>query len=817
MKVRLKSLSCVFIVTLIISPALVLAAPPSTSPYYTDSVNSYVQDQVSKDMEELNKFLCFVGATAPNLLVNNEDYIAMVNQKICAPDTSSGGGSFSTNNPFIPLQVKSTRASSTTPMLTKIWLDDFSDTPEGTSANGRGTPTKISVPLYISASQAPSKSLPFGIFRLDFCKLLPTDTTCDKQIGYIDSTRDGLAFYTLKLSGPYSEYFEEFALQLSANSSTDTGSGIVIKANNLITGTNLNGDIVTTATVFSHSPDYFYRDTGGNPQCFRRTGIFSEESVWRYGLYNAATGERLKHVTSFPVEYLYTSNNLSNTGATGKTYNGYLYAGYLSMPVEVPSGETLSQINYDTFPPVKTNFTLLRSSGSLYKFTTTFLKLNDIHKAPFEFYATANITDPGNVNNVLTSGNWYQIYWNNIQNQFYKYSTRSTLTYRYIKETTPVAIGNTSMATVASAATSDLYGYPASLPGGFTIQLVDYKNFGTNLGNTRLIQRSYYEIVYPTELQAINDAGGLQCINNCPTAAALAADTFVAKPFNQTYSTLVNRTYSVNKTTGNLQDGPPVGSAPSSPSGSSVKQDNQKYTDTGRLITKTDMDKIKVLKPTCSFVFFGVTYTTCQESDVDLLAYVTNSTGYTYYVWSTSPYSYNQAAFLLDAQQQPVKLYPPLDVTFNVPDSTKYGSAAGTIVGLQYYSFGDLWGIDYKCIDITSNKDCIFTGGSTTLPENTRYIPSYSIPFDSNGVVTASVSLGSIVKGTQYLVKGLEKEVRLAPVPIGLCTVLGLDQPIKTKKLPSASEWNNALINIGTKPALSPPPAPRVIHGVKQY
>lgn len=247
MKVRLHNLIKLTFATLLTYPAFVVAVP-STSPYYTDSVNNYVQDQVSKDMEELNSFLCLINAMAPDQLVNEPDYIAMVSLKACRPNTASSGrgeGNASTGSSYLAVQLKSSRISNTSPMLTKIWLDDYID---------GLTNTAIKVPMYSSASQAPSKTLPYGVFRLDYCKQFPLEANCNKHIGYINATNKGLAFYTRDyLLGSYGEYYNEFALKLGANTSTNTGSGIVIKTNT----NNSIGSVTTSAIVFAHNPDFF--------------------------------------------------------------------------------------------------------------------------------------------------------------------------------------------------------------------------------------------------------------------------------------------------------------------------------------------------------------------------------------------------------------------------------------------------------------------------------------------------------------------------------------------------------------------------------
>ena len=82
MKNHTSTLVRLAIVCLTVFPAYVLAAPATGSAYYTDATNSYVQDQTSQVMGNLNNILCYLGAMGPSLMVNNGDangnYIALV-------------------------------------------------------------------------------------------------------------------------------------------------------------------------------------------------------------------------------------------------------------------------------------------------------------------------------------------------------------------------------------------------------------------------------------------------------------------------------------------------------------------------------------------------------------------------------------------------------------------------------------------------------------------------------------------------------------------------------------------------------------------
>jgi hypothetical protein len=60
-----------------------LAAPPSTAPYTTDSQFTYVEDATSQSIGQVNMIVCFMSSMRPDALVNQGDYIALVDQNQC--------------------------------------------------------------------------------------------------------------------------------------------------------------------------------------------------------------------------------------------------------------------------------------------------------------------------------------------------------------------------------------------------------------------------------------------------------------------------------------------------------------------------------------------------------------------------------------------------------------------------------------------------------------------------------------------------------------------------------------------------------------
>jgi len=155
---------------------------------------------------------------------------------------------------------------------------------------------------------------------------------------------------------------------------------------------------------------------------------------------------------------------------------------------------------------------------------------------------------------------------------------------------------------------------------------------------------------------------------------------------------------------------------------------------------------------------------------------------------------------------QTVTFDPPLDVNFTVPSGAAYGSYAGRTIVLQYNGFGDLHGIPGKCVSLASNApvSCETAGA--------RYVPEFIVPFDQ--------TLGTVTRGsTTYLVKWLDREIRLAKKDVSVCSGAGLSLPSGVALPTSASlkDPSNASsdVYVGTKPIVTS--APRVIHGEVKY
>lgn len=758
MKIHISSLSKLAIVTLAAFPAIALAAPPTATPYYTDETNSYVQDQTSQVMGELNSILCFMGAMGPDLMVNggdaNSNYIALVDKNTCDAQ-GSGGQSNNTGAAYVPAVAHSTRTSNSDPMLVKAWLTFME----------QGTTQNISV--YASASQAPTATLPYGVFRMDFCGNPSGQTDCASDKGYINATTSGLSFYSTYSHGTDGG---TTALQLNASSSS-AGNGAIHE-------THTWGGGGVYDFLFAYNTGYFVRNDGGADVCFDRSPANADESVWRYGLYDATTGARVTRNSGFPIEYT----------VGGVTSNGYIgYYGLWTQGAGPASGDTVNQVTYGQSGAIKTPYTLLKTSGKLLKYTTAEKTLADLNKVTFWYYAQNNSVTG------MTMGFQYELYWSTADGKF-MISGKQGTSYNMEPYATPVPLDNAQM---VAANSWGIFGWSQMMGGQFGIKGPEFALLTTTPLVIKVMTQTQ-DVVYPSQYAAIT--GGLKCINDCPTAALIAASnggTGTAYS-NQGWSPVAETafvSYTLNGTTGNLVDaasGAVVSTATTGTNANGVRS--------GRLVTPADATAMIAAK-TAANMCGGSPCTSFNQGDVDFLP-----VGSSYYVWETGGQSWNQLAILMNGAT-PVTFDAPLQVNFVVPTGAKYGSYQGATISLQYGGFGDLWGIPNECVDVTTNLACDFTQAPSYQQLNFRWTSKFSIPFDATtGVVTAGA--------TTYYVKPLDKEIRLAKVDCAVA--VGLSAPASgSVTLPLATSWTDPTATVGTKPTVTD--APQVIHGVKQY
>ncbi len=755
----------------LLAAAAASASPPTTSAYFTDAQSSHVQDATSESIGQVNMITCVVHSMRPDALVNQGAYVALIDKNKCdaAKQSSTANSSDSSGASQAPdymtAIVNSTRASNSDPMLVSAWI----------SINENGAP--VTVFAHLSATAAPTDTDPYGSFRLDYCgKGASGGGTCLMN-GFMQAGSGTLSYYEADSGG--GQGTQTTALALSSVGTT-TGSGSVN------VDQSFNGNTNTSVFDFAYNANYFLRSDGSNNMCFSRdandpnTGI----SVWRYGLYDAVTGDRVDRNSGFPIQYR----------SGGSTYQGYVgYYGLSSQPgAAAPAdGSTVSKVDYQSGSATTASYTVVSKGGRLTRFTrqnTTLKLIDQIHFNTF----VGNIAG----SSLPTANTQYELYWDDNSGKFVAVSQMQCG--QSGCQTTPLGSPVEVDPTFWSGMNMGIQGWSQSLGGDL---FIDLTNAGAPV-DTTAVAYHIQDLVYPDD-SALPAA--LYCVNNCPTAATLQSylaqhtgdSPYISTTFNSYQPSTTPVTYSLSGNVLVSSTAPVVDTTAADYQGSQMYQNGVM---SGRLVEHLSDAQ-------CG---------TDQASGNPQYCDWKMSSAEVYYQWQTGPNSWDQFTAVKDSGGAFVHFDAPLNVSFKVPanvsGSSPYGSYANTNMILQYGGFGNLWGIPGNCVSASTNQVVSCDNQSA----DTRYVPAFAIPYDpaanpQQGVVTTST--------TTYLVKWLDREIRFAQQPTATCTTAGLSTSHAT--LPDASglkdpsDPSSAVYN-GAEPQPTNT-APRVIQGEVMY
>ncbi|MCM5682857.1 hypothetical protein M8A51_25310 [Schlegelella sp. S2-27] len=729
------------------------AAPGATSPYATDTQHTNVEDATSRGVNQVNMIMCFMSAMRPDALVNKDTYVALVDKGKCDPEsrssTSNSGATNSGSNApsYMRAIVDSSRTSNDEPMRVRTWVEE--------------SERDFDVTIFVNttATEPPSDGNPYGVFRLDYCGKAD-DGPCMMR-GFLEGSAGGISYYEIEPAGPGGSSTK--ALQLT-KSGPDSGAGVL----------QIDEMGQQIAFSFAYNADYFRRSNGVQDQCFTRDADDPETgmSVWRYGLYDAGTGERVTRQSGFPIEY---------EAGNGTLYHGHIGYWGLWLPEEAGAGNgaTVQRVQYVADqPPTKTAYTLLQSEGRLMKYSKRTRTLAAIDKIKFYSF----VGDVAGFFEGAQPNKQYEVYWDNAAGVF--------------KVTGVLECTEQCQTRDLSAEQSVLPSYFANKGGarGWSQALggevyVALESAGDTVDSTAVeVIYRVQDLVYPSQMPAT-----LFCLRDCPTAASMAA--FFADG-SAGPSPYLDATFNHWEPS----DGSAVVSY-TTDAANAVLKDH-----TGSAVTFTDGDALASRPQYQWGVRSGRLFAALSDAacDFDATKYCDHELESldTYYQWETGPNQWNQFAVVKDGNGAIVSFDPPLQVNYEVPSGAAYGQYAGKSIVLEYGGFGELWGIPGHCVSRLTNERV-----SCETPES-RYVPAFVIPFDE--------TLGRVMSnGEPMLVKWLDREIRFARKDPAVCAAAGVTLPSELT-LPSAAglqdpSSSDSDIYIGAKPAVSA--APRVIHG----
>lgn len=731
---------------------------PSTSDYYTDRANVYVEERSVDAFNTVNEILCMIAQTRYDAMLNLGPYKAQVDTNQCkGRDSASAGGQQSANQssgsnmPKYELwTVESSRADNTSPQILKAWIHESADEQE---------PEKV---IYAKAviTEAVSGTNPYGIFNIDF-KAFPVvggvQQPQEMFKGVLKAEVDsGTGKVVLKFfdvggfTGPGGavSFTEQVAID---RSSAASGGG------KLYTQSVSPGGTQTTNFSIAFNDNNFLR-VGGGTVCLDRKNF--DSSAWRYGVYDV-NGDRVARNSGFPVR-------LSRSGTDYRGWIGY-WGPWFQDNVTLVDGETVYKQTFGPGGGTETAYQVLVAGGKLKKHTRKTLVLGDIINIPLDL----NEFDP-----VAGTDNQFRVLWNGAK--FSKTAKLNKTNYTW-EDMTPVDIGMNTLRY------PELFFWSQALGGSVQVQLQGCTPAGTPPNNTFACTAdnatpviSYAEVVVSP---ADSVPSTLACFENCPDAASLGGQN----PFKSTSAfqqtapgSASYASYTFNSGTMLLQDG-----------GSAVVSSASNNAFPWGLMSGPLFD------PTLS----NLNQLACgwDNTGNSTCAWQARSNLAAYYTWETGPNTWNQFVALRSGGTF-LSFDPPLQLSYTHLEAGKYLNAK---FYLEYSGFGDLHGIPGACVDMNTGAaaDCSQGGPGSPI----RWVPEFTIP-DGN-TMTAG--------GSTYYVKALEKEQRMR-VSAGGCS--GLDvTPYSALTLPTIAEWTDPTTGagaIGSEPSVTG--APAVIGGVLQ-
>ena len=717
-----RSITTALLISGIACGSLASAAPPTGSAYFNDLQNSHVEDATSQGIGQVNMITCIMSAMKPDALVNQGNYIALVDENKCSANKSStsnaGGGDASQATSYTTTTVNSTRVSNADPMLVKVWLDEDND----------GQPSTIFVD--INATEAPSTANPYGQFRLDFCgKDNGVSGACSMQ-GMLQGANGALSYYqNEQRSGGSSTT----ALRLSSVGTT-SGSG------KLDTIQSQNNTTQEVSFLFAYDSTRFLR----GDQCFSRdaTDPATGLSVWSYGVYDATTGARAVLNSGFPINY-------TNGGVT---YHGYLGYWGLSLPAAAQAtlvtGSTVQKVDYSNGnTATTTNFTAVVAGGKLTKYTKKSRTLRALDKISFDTFVN-DVT--GFITNAVANAQ-YEMYWDDAQQLFVVTGQMdcSQNGCQLHSFDTPQTIAASFWTTQGG-----IQGWSQALGGEVYINLHTVSS-PLDSSTVSVVYRTQ-DVVYPADIPAT-----LYCVNNCPTATSLTdflannigTSPFDANTFNNWNPSANVVTYNGNTSTAVLTTG-------------------------GQPVVFTDMNAYQQHSQYQNGVRSGRLFTTLSDASCGANVYCDYKANDldVYYVWETGPSNWNQFVAVRDANNAFLKFDAPLQLNYLVPTGSQYGQYAGKTIVLQYGGFGNLWGIPGQCVSSLTNQL------ASCDTDNARFVPQFVIPFDATLGQTSDGTHNYLIKWLDREIRFARKDISVCsgltlPSSITLPTAADLLDP----------------------------------------
>lgn len=768
------------------------SAPTGTVDYNMDKTQVYVQEQSTESFNTINMILCMMGQTKYDTMLNQGNYLALVDNNVCnssKSDASSAGQqtqnqASSTNMPdYYKFTTLSSRASNTADEIVNIWMHQPAN-------DGGGQSPEMLIYINIVISEGTSSVNPYGIFTMNFAGypvMNGTPVSTMAMHGTLKAVRANPADLTSKVllqfveadqkggggGGGGSETSQQ-KVTLDRQPDGSAGAGHVFQSH-----VSTMGSGTIDLDIAFNSSDFFRHDVvTGSSFCLSRT-LF-DESAWSYSLYDT-TGTRVTRNSGFPITF-------TKSGVLHQGFVGY-WGVWTDGTTTLSNNDTVQKMDYNGGNTTTTPYTVFIAGGKLHKHVKQTLTLGNIKNVPIQYNEWSGST-----------GTNYQVVWDGTNLNKVAYMPQmcsGNCTWTNITSTPTPTVDVTHITNGGGS----INFWSDSLGGSGQIVLSNctYTSQPMQPGYTTCdVPASSDPVIFYTDAVVYPGdtvPGSFTCYDNCPTidpSTGQATMNMMSAPSITPTAT----SYTFSATTGANGMTLMLGTDPVLMT--MLTQTQQYGIQSGPMFDPS----------TTAMSLFDCNWDGDNDptTQPQICSWKAWNVLPVFYTWETGPDNWNQFVGVKDSNGTFVKFDTPLMVKY-VGTGDPYGTLGATFM-LQYGGYGQLQGIPGKCVDMNTgaDADCSLSNSSSSI----RYVPQFTIPTLTGGSPTTVLDAAD--NTTQYYVKPLQVEQRMKADPSACTTLATTDFTAYT--LPDISIWSDPTTANGVEPTVTA--APAVIGGVVQ-
>lgn len=346
-------------------------AAPTGGDYVNDQAKIYVYDESMQVLDTINEILCMVDQTRYADLVNQGDYVALIDKNLCGRnDNHSSDGdnqSSAQSQDFETWTVNSSRADDSSPEIVQFWF---------TKGDGSSDEGFDEIRAQITITGAKSEAHPFGLFSMDFVGYVEGVQSMSGNLASVENA-DGNTEFEMTMEASDSSGMEQthailapdgsgsaYALSSFAMDGTEGGGS---GDGGGSSGSALRKEVLTNEeTTVAYDANHYLANFGDKTSCRDRANLTN--NVWEYNLYDSA-GTRVTRNSGFGLKY----------GEHNWGWAGY-YGVWLPDEVDLSTSPEVTKADDGT------PYTVFQGNGRLIKRTRDTLQLGDFIGDIFQYW-----------------------------------------------------------------------------------------------------------------------------------------------------------------------------------------------------------------------------------------------------------------------------------------------------------------------------------------------------------------------------------------------------------------------------------------------